>query len=546
MENSDSSSQNQSLQNSKTKKYSKNTYQQKKSNINNKPMKILTFRKNEFSSNNINKRSNSSGANNNRCNISRNNNSGERLYQQYKIQLQRKEELKKKILEERAQEGNRKISPKPRIDPNSRRIVEKMRSNKKNEDKSKNYEYNKKQNNLIEKTNNGIKNKIKRPSKYNIDIKSSSVGNKNKNDRVYKSIDIEEEKKRRIKYKKIDLNKEFGKRNRSIGNEHSKKGNFINFGNPRNSNQAILYNNNNSYLSKTNKNTFKKNSNPTHGNNILIEENKSTISQLNKTLELNDAYKELYNSIDEKNENDISKYFRNYGVDLNSNLTENNIYSKEKNSSNIKNKNLHNEKRALTPPVYQAFDYLYYESEKKDKEKRKKQENYLKRNYPFNPRISPHTEKMKNKNKESNRISKNIEEIKIVNRSKINRNNKSNFQPIINMGPKSKIKREERINLDGMNEVDKEKNSLYSLKCKDIIMKKKIQKYKELFNLMDSNNDGFISNTEIKLTKIDKGILKNISPLLEELNQTKKRMNYKEFCIKMDKLMTEEKLEKNK
>ena len=428
-----------------------------------------------------------------------------------------------------------------------------MRNNKKNEEKLINYGYQKNQKHLIEKTNNNIKNKIKRTSKYNLDKKSSSIGNKNKKDKISKSIDISEEKKRRINYKKIDLNKEFGKRNRSIGNERSKKGDFINFENPRNSNQELIYNNNNSYLSKNNKKNFKKNSNITNGNNILIEEN--ALSQLNKTLELNDAYKELYNSLDEKNENDITKYFRNYGVDLNSNLTENNIYSHNKinskgnNSSNIKNKNLQNEKRPLTPPVYNTFDYLYYESEKQDEEKRKKQKIHLKKNYPFNPRVSPYTEKLKNKvskNKFSNRIYKDLEEIKKVNRSKINRNNKSNFQPKINKGSKNKIKREKNVNLDGSNEEEKEKNSLYGKKNKDIIMKKKIQKYKELFNLMDSNNDGFISNTEIKLTKIDKGILKNISPFLEELNQTKKRMNFKEFCIKMDKLMIEEKLEKIK
>ena len=530
LENSDYSSQSQLFQNSQIKKYTKNTNQQKNINNKNKPMKILTFKKNEFNSNNINKRSNSSGANKNRSNFSRNNFSGERLYQQYKIQLQRKEELKKRILKERSYEGNRKISPSPRIDPNSRRIVEKMRNNK--------YGYYYRQKPLIEKENNDIKNKIKRPSKYKIDKKSSSIDSKNKKDRVCKSIDIIEEKKRRIKYKKIDLNKEFGKRNRSIGNEHSKRDDFINF--------EIQKNNNNSYLSRNNKNIFKKNSNATNENNynlnsyrnskyednILIEENKPTLSQLDKTLELNEAYKELYNSIDEKNDSDITKYFGNYGADLNSNLTENNIYSHNK--INSRGNKHSSDKRPLTPPVYNNFDYLYYESEKQDEEKRKKQENQTNKNYPLDPRISP--------------------------KSKINRSNRSNFQPKIYRGPKNQIKREKTYNLDRLyderitkdrnelqkikNEENKENNNLYGKKNKDNIMKIKTQKYKELFNLMDSNKDGFISSSEIKLTKIDKGLLKNISPLLEELNQTKKRMNFKEFCIKIDKLMIDDKLQK--
>ena len=69
----------------------------------------------------------------------------------------------------------------------------------------------------------------------------------------------------------------------------------------------------------------------------------------------------------------------------------------------------------------------------------------------------------------------------------------------------------------------------------------KYKKYKELFSLLDSDQDGLISYNKIQLTKVDENVLKNISPILEELNQTKKEMNFKEFCLKIDKLMTEEK-----
>ena len=77
----------------------------------------------------------------------------------------------------------------------------------------------------------------------------------------------------------------------------------------------------------------------------------------------------------------------------------------------------------------------------------------------------------------------------------------------------------------------------------------KMKKYKELFELLDSDKDGLISSSKIQLTKVDKNVLNNISPILEELNQTKKEMNFKDFCIKLDKLMTGEKennQEKNK
>ena len=69
----------------------------------------------------------------------------------------------------------------------------------------------------------------------------------------------------------------------------------------------------------------------------------------------------------------------------------------------------------------------------------------------------------------------------------------------------------------------------------------KIKKYKELFTLLDSDNDGLISSEKIQLTKVEENVIKNISPILEELKKKKKEMNFKEFCIKLDKLLTEEK-----
>ena len=88
-------------------------------------------------------------------------------------------------------------------------------------------------------------------------------------------------------------------------------------------------------------------------------------------------------------------------------------------------------------------------------------------------------------------------------------------------------------------EEEKEKKNIYNQKSKDIIMKMKHKKYRELFNKLDSNQDGFISSSQIHLTKIDENVLRIISPILEELNQSKKQMDFKEFCIKLDKLMTD-------
>ena len=84
-----------------------------------------------------------------------------------------------------------------------------------------------------------------------------------------------------------------------------------------------------------------------------------------------------------------------------------------------------------------------------------------------------------------------------------------------------------------------EKKNLFNKKSKDIIMQMKFKKYRELFNQLDSDHDGFISSSKIHLTKIDQNVLKNISPILESLNQTNRQMNFKEFCLKIDKLMTQ-------
>ena len=178
---------------------------------------------------------------------------------------------------------------------------------------------------------------------------------------------------------------------------------------------------------------------------------------------------------------------------------------------------------------------------------------------------------MKNKKKEStneffDRISKNLEEIKIVNsksqsnknkssEKNVKKNNNYNFRPKISRGPKNKNQRNITVDLEGFydkritkekkelqdskKEEEKEKKNLFNQKSKDIIIKMKLKKYKELFTLLDSDQDGLISSNKIQLTKVNENVLKNISPILEELNQTKKEMNFKEFCIKLDKLMTE-------
>lgn len=113
--------------------------------------------------------------------------------------------------------------------------------------------------------------------------------------------------------------------------------------------------------------------------NNTNESNNPNSSPLNKTSELNNAYRELYNSIDGKIDSDLTKFLYNNNGELNLNLADNNT-KKNSNKKDYKSKSIFNE-RSITPnnyiknyQNYNTFDYLYYESENLGKKNKKKQE----------------------------------------------------------------------------------------------------------------------------------------------------------------------------
>ena len=559
--------------------YKKQEFKIKNSNKNKKPMKVLTFRNKRFDIKDINKRSNSSGIKKYKPNKKVDENFvGIRLYNQFMDKLHKKSQINERLLNEKLQEENKNIYSSPKIDPNSRRIAERLRNNEeyKVEERLINYGYNQRQKRLIQLANNDIRSRTESPFRPKINSHSRNIAARNKKNRISETISLMEEKKRRINYKRIDLEKEFGKRNRSIGNNHRNKNSFINFNESKSSdkvNNLLLIKNKNKYRkpryhkdSNYNINSYR------NTNNTMSDDNKTTMSQLNKTLELNKAYRELYNSIDDKNDTELTKYFAN-NLDLNSNITERNSQSRKiSNLSEIKNNNLFSEsRRPVTPPPYSerinTFDCLYYDPSISGEKNKKKQELNFRRNHPFKPKLCPYSKKLNSNRTETtkeflSRISKNLEEIKIKNKSKtrknkdgLNEQNNYNFIPKITRGPKNpnerimnnnlvkyydkKIKKETKDLKRMKKEEENEKKNIYNKKSKNIIMQMKIKKYRELFNQLDSDQDGFISSSNIHLTKIDQNILKNISPILENLNQTKKKMDFKEFCLKIDKIMTE-------
>ena len=542
---------------SKSKKFletrgKKNIYSKKK------PLKVLSFVK--YDTNYINNRNNSAGANNRKK--SKIKFAGERLYEQHMKKLQQNEQNIK--MNEILNEENKEMIFHPKINENSRRIVEELRNKELEEDKVEdrliNYGNNKKQKHIIQHANSEIRNKTQSPFRPKINSNSRILAEKNKKNRINEIKNIIENKNKKILYKKKISKKDFEISNRSIGNDHKNKKSFISYEdhkkmdndhfNINNLKNRIRYRNNTSNISNDDDN------------------NSVTMSNLNKTVELNKAYNELYNSIDEKKDSDISRYFGNYSPDLTD--------TREKTKSNvscIQNRNITPKRiKSVTPSrstdSYSTFDFLYYQSEKIDEKHKIEKESKFKKNHPFKPKISPNSIKINNERNESTkdfikRINNNIEEIKIINSSNIPKVNKIiNRRVLAQQNLKKDLGGEKSPNRKRIkkkcNEVDEiriknmkkeleriksqeglEKKNIYNQKSENIIIKLKYKKYKELFDLLDSNNDGFISSSKILLTKVDENILKNISPILEELNETNKQMDFNEFRYKVDKLMSE-------
>ena len=92
---------------------------------------------------------------------------------------------------------------------------------------------------------------------------------------------------------------------------------------------------------------------------------------------------------------------------------------------------------------------------------------------------------------------------------------------------KEDLKNEEIIN-------DNKKKKYYFKKSSELINKMKNEKYKLLFDFLDSDKDGLISYDKIKLTGINNNILASLSPILKELYESKKSFDYKTFFNKIE------------
>ena len=250
---------------------------------------------------------------------------------------------------------------------------------------------------------------------------------------------------------------------------------------------------------------------------------------------------------------------------INNNIKKNNIkimnlknrYERRNRSQSPKTNNKiiksDEERRSYTcNPNKNIYDCLYLESkiDKIMKEKNLKKE--LNERFTFKP-LTSNFIKNKNENKKEffERMSSNKQKMHINRKKEYKKNS---FKPKVNRGPKNENQREINENLKGFydkrlikegeelkkNEIknSKEKKKYYLKKSSELIHKMKLEKFKILFEKLDSDKDGLISYDKIKLTGINNDILALISPILKELYDNKTNIDYKIFGDKVDKLLT--------
>ena len=421
---------------------------------------------------------------------------GEKLYFQFKEKLSKKEEIRDKILQEKIEEENKNLSFHPNISQYSKFLTRNY-SEEPIENRLINYGIKQKEKNLRLKTQKDLKKNINETFMPKIPESSKILGNIKRKNRIE------------------NLNYEF------LNNINP---DYIQLS--RNKSTDCINNNNNNRIASFN------------NNNNIINYKKSINKNSSARTTVNTNYSSKINSqrVTEGNYN-------------NNNINYNNNY----NNSIEGKKSFIFQKKIPVPilnPETNIHDYLYLESKIIQEKKEKDFEENIKKNCSFTPFIPQKVRDLVKNRKETkteflNRMTRKnkfeINEI-IIKKNDINKKfkskdrkkklNKSNEN--INKRDKSENK-SEKIK----NEMQKKKKNLYLENTQKIILKMKIEKFQEIFNLLDGDSDGLISNNKILLSNINAELLLALSPIFEELqNNSNITMNFKQFCLKADKLLT--------
>ena len=280
----------------------------------------------------------------------------------------------------------------------------------------------------------------------------------------------------------------------------------------------------------------------------------------NKTL-INPKYIEKSNQIVCKSE--INSKEKNHKKNNDNNLNEdhkiNNIILK--NIFNLQNEGKKaNKKIKNLTPNKKLYDFLYLEKKILEQKRKKEVKNILETNYPFKPKLN----KSFNKKIKSryNNISKNNDYLKNLHQLKLTRNIKNELDnPLISktyVKPYfTKVEKKDHLRYISeendksfsniLNESIKKsklkenifKNSnkkQYLKNSYNIILNVRKIKYKELFNTLDSDKDGFISSKKIKLSEIDNQKLISLTPILKKMQYQGLQMDLDMFVEEIEKI----------
>lgn len=437
---------------------------------------------------------------------------GERMYFQYRDQLPKKEAMKKKLEEERMEEESKELIFHPKISKRSRELAGK--SNEKIEDRLLELGMAQKQKKIRDISQKAIMEGAKTPYHPTLPEKSKILG------------DI----KRRIRLEEIPTNL------KGINPEYVQMS--------RNKSSDVLL------------------------SNIGIENHTDSDEEYHLTPKNERGRK--FSLLDEIS----SKYsFSNMKIG-GSNISSipNNRSTTNPNSSGMrstkgKTSMIYHRKipKPVLKPEKSIHDYLYLEAKIIDEKKQRESNKKMKEVCPFKPHIPQSVRNLlKNRNETTSefiarmaKTKKDNQEIKIITNNPHARDQKTGqilFKPAITRGPKNKNKREVSVNLDSYydkkllknkdeiqsNEIcnNLEKKKIFLERSMEIIMKMKFERYKEIFNLLDSDHDGLISSNKIKLSTLDQDLLEAMTPLLEDLQESNETMSFKQFCLKVDKLLS--------
>ena len=219
----------------------------------------------------------------------------------------------------------------------------------------------------------------------------------------------------------------------------------------------------------------------------------------------------------------------------------------------------------LTPDK-NLYDYLYIEAkllkEKRDIDIMRD----MAKRCPFKPDLSKSTDKSnnkKNKKKKNNVFERLFQAQNFRNKNNKTPDNRKNrndlkdsktgqplFKPIITRGPLNPYQRDlsydkdlnsnntlkNKNNEELENKKKEENKKKYIEKMNKMILEAKKLKYVELFNSLDSDNDGYISSKKIKLSILDNRKLVALTPIFKELQYDGVQMDLNIFCQKVDNI----------